>query len=57
MDEALRQRQLAHIRAALAENARHHTDEEVQAAIERQHEYERREGRREPTQEELSLAA
>lgn len=34
MNEAYRQRQLAHIREALAENEREHTPEEVAAAIE-----------------------
>jgi hypothetical protein len=55
--EALRLRRLAWCDKALAENARHHTEDEIQRAIERAQQDARDEGRREPTQHELTLAA
>jgi hypothetical protein len=57
MNEALRQRQLAHIRECLAECDRPKTEDEIQRAIERAQQDARDEGRREPTQHELTLAA
>jgi hypothetical protein len=57
MNEALRQRQLAHIRECLAECDRPKTEDEIQRAIERAQKDARNEGRREPTQQTLTLAA
>lgn len=56
-EEAHRLRQLAHIRECLAENAKHHTDEEVERALKRAEQDARNEGRREPQQQRLTLAA
>ena len=56
--EAYRQRQLAHIRACLAECDRTKTPDEIERAIERAAQDAREEGRRrEPEQKQLTLAA
>lgn len=58
MNEDYRQRQLAHVRKCLVECDRDHTDDEIQRAIERAAADARRiEGRREPEQQTLMLAA
>ncbi len=58
MNEAHRQRQLAHIRACLAECDRPKTEQEIQRAIERAAQDARNEGRRHtPEQKQLTLAA
>jgi hypothetical protein len=58
MNEAWRQRQIAHCLACIAEAEKAHSAEEIQRAEERARQWNAEiEGRREPIQQRLTLAA